>query len=82
MTGPVTFEFLAQVVGAVILAVGIVVFVLRELGRRDIELEKYKTHVAETYASKISVGESLRSVHDSLEKLAGRIDRLLDRSER
>lgn len=82
MTGNVTFEFVAQIVGALILAVGVVVFVMREFGRRDIELEKYKTHVAENYSSKASVADAMRHVNDTLEKISTRLDRFLDRQER
>jgi hypothetical protein len=74
MTGAITFEFLSTVLGLVSLIVGAVMYTLQQFGKRDIDLEKYKTHVAETYASRLSVNESLKTIHASIEKLSNRID--------
>lgn len=41
------------------------------------ELAQYRTHVAETYATKIGLNESLTRVHDALDRLTDRIDALI-----
>ena len=42
------------------------------------QLAEYKTHVAETYATKTGLNESLNRVHDALDRLTEKIDALLE----
>lgn len=41
------------------------------------DLAAYKTHAAETFATKAGLAESLNRVHDALDRLTDRIDALI-----
>lgn len=46
------------------------------------ELAEYKVHVAETFATKAGLTESLNRLHDALDKLTARIDMLIQQSSK
>ncbi len=79
-TTPVTVQLVSYIGSAVVIAVGIVLWVAREFAKRDKEIFDHKLHVAETYATKEGLKESFNRVHDAIDNLTSRIDLVL-RSE-
>lgn len=72
-----TVELVAMIFAPVGVAVGIVIWFMRQIAKLQASISAHKLYAAEHYATKTGLTDSLNRVHDSIDNLTGRIDELL-----
>ncbi|MCF6344191.1 MAG: hypothetical protein L3J15_05875 [Devosiaceae bacterium] len=72
-----TVELVALIAAPAGIAVGIVIWFFREIGKVRKDITDHKLYASEHYATKSGLTASLNRVHDSIDSLTSRIDELL-----
>lgn len=78
MTGPITWEAVAFLVGLIVPVAGAIIWFSRRINQVKESLDAHKLYAAETFATKEGMTTALRDVKDSVDRLTERLDRWFD----